>query len=125
MTPSTGRRVARPAFGRTDNFFQVFGVQPMLGRTFLPGEQQEGKNDIVVLSYEAWQKYFNGDRSRPGQSVKLDGRASTVIGVMPQASAIRSIQRNAIYIPRTCDQCLDENAGRALAAYRGPRAEMA
>src|SRR5205814_2397397 len=38
----------------SDNFFDVFGVRPMLGRTFLPGEDQPGKNDGVVLSYEVW-----------------------------------------------------------------------
>jgi len=45
------------------NFFDVFGVHPLLGRTFLPGEEQEGKNNIVVLSYDAVANYFGGDRA--------------------------------------------------------------
>ncbi len=35
----------------------------MLGRGFLPGEEQTGKNDVVVLGYDAWMKHFNGARS--------------------------------------------------------------
>ena len=53
-TPSSGP-VSLDSVKSTDNFFQVFGVRPLLGRTFLPGEQEDGKNDIVVLSYDAWQ----------------------------------------------------------------------
>jgi len=88
----------------TDNFFQVFGVQPLLGRTFLPGEQQDGKNEIVVLGYDAWQRYFNGDRSILGSSVKLDGRAFTVVGVMPAGFRYPLGQHNAVYIPRLIDE---------------------
>jgi putative ABC transport system permease protein len=42
----------------TDNFFDVFGVTSILGSTFAPGEDQDGKNDVVVLSYEVWQQLF-------------------------------------------------------------------
>src|SRR5208337_3999503 len=84
----------------TDNFFQVFGVKPLLGRTYLPGEEKDGKNDIVVLSYEAWQRYFNGDRGVLNKAVKLDGRSFTVIGVMPASFRYPLNMRNAVYIPR-------------------------
>ena len=67
----------------TDNFFRVFGVQPLLGHTFLPGEEQTGKNDLMVLSYEVWQSYFGGELDILNKAVKLDGRMYTVIGVMP------------------------------------------
>jgi predicted permease len=95
----------------TDNFFQVFGVKPLLGRTYLPGEQQEGKNEIVVLSYEAWQKFFNGDRSVLGKSVRLDGRAFTVIGVMPAGFRYPLNMHSAVYIPRLLDQGWMNNRG--------------
>jgi putative ABC transport system permease protein len=54
----------------------------MLGRTFLPDEDQEGKNQAVVLSYGLWQRRFGGDRSIVGRTIKLDGLPHTVIGVM-------------------------------------------
>jgi predicted permease len=102
-TPSNGP-VEFPNVRSTDNFFQVFGVQPLLGRTFLPGEEQEGKNDIAVLSYEVWQSYFGGDRSVLNQTVKLDGRACTVIGVMPAGFRFPLNRRNAIYTPMHLDR---------------------
>ena len=48
----------------SDHFFDVFGVQPLLGRTFLPGEEQEGRNSVAVLSYEVWQTEFRRQSQR-------------------------------------------------------------
>ena len=98
-TPSNGP-VSLDSVHATDNFFQVFGVQPLLGRTFLPGEELDGKNDIVVLSYDAWQKYFAGDRNVLGKAVKLDGRTSTIIGVMPAGFRYPLNLHNELYTPR-------------------------
>ncbi|HTW62030.1 MAG TPA: ABC transporter permease, partial [Terracidiphilus sp.] len=67
----------------TDNFFNVFGVRPLLGRTYLPGEEQDGRNDVAVLGYDTWQTYFHGDHGILNQTIQLDGRALAVIGVMP------------------------------------------
>jgi predicted permease len=108
--PSTGP-TAIDCVRSTDNFFQVFGVQPLLGRTFLPGEQQDGKNEIAVLSYDAWQTYFNGDRSVVGRPVKLDGRAFTVVGVMPAGFRYPLNMHSAVYIPRLIDQGWMTNRG--------------
>ncbi len=72
-----------PATQGTDDFFNVFGVSPLLGRTYLPGEDQAGRNNVVVLSYEVWQQDFGGRRSVLGKTVHLDGMPYTVIGVMP------------------------------------------
>jgi len=88
----------------TDNFFTVFGVRPLMGRTYLPGEQQDGKNEVVVLSFDAWQRYFNGDTSIIGKAAKLDGRAFTVIGVMPAGFRYPLNMHNAVYIPRLLDE---------------------
>jgi len=83
----------------TDNFFDVFGVHPILGRTFLPGEQEPGKNDLVVLSYETWQSHFNGTSNVLGQPVRLDGRAYTIIGVMPAGFRFPLSLRDGVYTP--------------------------
>ena len=85
----SGETVELTAARSTDNLFQVLGIQPMLGRTYLPGEDQMGRNDVVVLSYEVWQTYFGGQRDEIGRAVHLDGRAFTVIGVMPAGFAIQ------------------------------------
>jgi predicted permease len=98
-TPSNGP-VSLNCVRSSDNFFQVFGVKPLLGRTFAEGENLDGKNDIVVLSYEVWQRYFGGDRGVLNQTVKLDGRASAIIGVMPSGFRFPLYIRNAVYTPR-------------------------
>jgi predicted permease len=102
-TPSNGP-VSLDSVRCSDNFFDVFGVHPLLGRTFLPSEEQEGKNNIVVLSHDAWQNYFGGDRAILNRAVKLDGRAFTVIGVMPAGFRFPVNMRNAIYTPMHLDK---------------------
>ena len=98
-TPSTGP-VLLPSVRSTDNFFHVFGVRPLLGRTYLPGEELDGRNDVAVLSYDAWQTYFDGDRNVLGRTITLDGRATTVIGVMPAGFCFPLNLRDAVYTPR-------------------------
>lgn len=83
----------------TDNFFDVFRVKPILGRTFLPGEDQPGKNDIAVLSYEVWKTNFNGRRDVVGSVVRLDGNPYTIVGVMPAGFRYPLYRKDAIYTP--------------------------
>src|SRR6516165_11334318 len=64
------------------NLFQLLGVQPMLGRTFLPNEDEPG-NRVVILSHGLWQRQFGGDSGIIGKNVTLDGQQFQVIGVMP------------------------------------------
>ena len=65
------------------NFFSVLGVEPIAGRTFDAGEDQAGKNHVVVLSYAFWQRHFGGERTAVGRTMVLDGQSYEVIGVMP------------------------------------------
>jgi putative ABC transport system permease protein len=64
------------------DLFPLLGVQPFLGRAFLPNEDEPG-NRVVILSHELWQRRFGGDRAIIGKSVTLDGQQFQVIGVMP------------------------------------------
>lgn len=91
--------VALHATKGTDNFFDVFGVRPILGRTFLPGEDQPGRDDVVVLSHEVWQRDFSGDPKVIGRVARLDGHPYTIIGVMPADFRFPLGQRNAVYTP--------------------------
>jgi len=65
-------------------FFNVLGVRPFLGRTFLPEEETLGKDHEVVLSYGLWKNRYGGDPSLVGQTIRIDGSDFTVIGVMPR-----------------------------------------
>jgi predicted permease len=71
------------SLGVTGNFFNVLGVQPLLGRAFNDEDDQPGKNRVLMLSYGLWQQRFGGDRGIVGKDVTLDGNNYSVIGVMP------------------------------------------
>jgi putative ABC transport system permease protein len=67
-----------------DGFFKVMRGQALHGRVFLPEEQEEGKDSVVVLGHALWQRRFGGDPSIVGRQINLSGRPYTVVGVMPQ-----------------------------------------
>jgi putative ABC transport system permease protein len=67
----------------TYNFFSVFGVRPLLGRTFNLSEDQPGSERVAVLSARVWKQRFQSDPSILGRTVQLDGSGYTVIGIMP------------------------------------------
>lgn len=83
----------------SDDFFDVFGVSAMLGRTYRPGEDQPGKNDVAVLSYDVWQTNFSGSKDVIGRTLNLDGHAYTCIGVMPAGFRYPLSVHHAIYTP--------------------------
>lgn len=68
----------------TADFFKVLGVEPLLGRTFLPEGQERGDQPITILSYGLWQRRFGGQPSIIGQQITLNGKKATVVGVMPR-----------------------------------------
>jgi len=68
----------------TSEYFKVFGVSPLLGRTFAPGEDSAGREHVVVLGYGLWQRRFGSDRSIVGRKILLNGEPYDVIGVMPE-----------------------------------------
>ena len=68
----------------TWELFPVFGVKPLLGRTFSAEEDRPGGPPVVVLSHRLWQRRFGGDPAAVGRQVVLDGQSYTVLGVMPE-----------------------------------------
>ncbi len=83
----------------TDNFFDVLGVKPILGRTFEKGEEDAGRNAVTVLSNEVWRNYFGARRDVIGSKIKLDGRPYTIVGVMPAGFRFPISRSDAIYYP--------------------------
>src|SRR5437764_15227766 len=67
------------------NYFDVLGVRPQIGRTFLKGEDEAGRDRVVVLSYPLWRDRFGADAGIAGKTVPLNGQNYTVVGVMPAA----------------------------------------
>lgn len=79
------------------NFFDVLGVRPVLGRTFLPEEDQPGGNPVVLISEALWTRRFARSPSIIGRAIGLDGRSRTVVGVLPHA--IDSLIKVDLWIP--------------------------
>src|ERR1043166_9721179 len=69
----------------TQDYFNVLGEQPLIGRTFTPEDAAANAKSTVVLSYDLWQKQFGGRREGVGQSITLHDVPTEVIGVMPRA----------------------------------------
>jgi len=67
----------------TADFFKVFGVNPLLGRTFVAGEDTAGKNLVCVISHAFWQRRFGGDPNIVGRMINLNNTPTQVVGVMP------------------------------------------
>lgn len=79
------------------NFFEVMGVQPLLGRTFLPEDETQGAEAVLVLSYKYWQRSHHSDRSIVGKRFRMNDRPHTVIGVLPPVPQYPN--ENDVYMP--------------------------
>lgn len=67
----------------TANYFAVLGFEPALGRGFLPGEDQPGRDGVAVLGDGLWRRRYGGDRGVIGKTISLNSRGYTIVGVMP------------------------------------------
>src|SRR3989442_541795 len=67
----------------TSDFFGLWNLRPLLGRTFIADEVQSGKDDVLVISHRLWQRQFGGDPTIIGRAVRFLQRPMTVVGVMP------------------------------------------
>lgn len=83
------------------NYFSVLDVKPILGRDFLPEEDQAaGKVPVAIISYLIWQRTFNGDPQVIGRSIKLNGHSYTIIGVAPNSfRGLDLAYRPEVYVP--------------------------
>jgi predicted permease len=67
----------------TEDLFKIIGVSPIMGRDFTADDNKPGAEKVAILSHEIWKRDFNGDPNIVGQSVRINGKAATIIGVMP------------------------------------------
>jgi predicted permease len=84
----------------TASFFQTLGVQPQLGRTFLPEEDAPGGRPAVILSHGLWQRRFGGRPAVVGQPVLVNGQPRDVIGVMPEGFELPQVD---VWMPLALD----------------------
>jgi putative ABC transport system permease protein len=67
----------------TANFFSTLGVTPAHGRSFLPEEEQSGRNRVAILSDGLWRRRFGAEENLLGRQIQMNGESYTVVGVMP------------------------------------------
>ncbi len=67
----------------TEDFFRIEGVKPILGRDFTADDNKPGAEKVTILGNEIWKRDFEGDSHVIGQAIRINGKAATVVGVMP------------------------------------------
>ena len=94
------------------NFFDVLGIKPMVGRSFVPEDDRPGAPAVLIVSYSYWQSKFGGDRAIVGQVLEMNDRPHTVVGVLPNVPHFP--QENDVYMPTSA--CPFRSAAQARIA---------
>ena len=81
------------------NYFRVLGVQPAMGRDFLPEESGAGRLQVVILSHGLWQSSFGADPAILGRNITLNRESYTVIGVMPAGFFLFTAGSSDLWVP--------------------------
>jgi putative ABC transport system permease protein len=97
---SGGRPESVDALPTEANYFSLVGVSAALGRTWAPGEDQPGKDQVAVLSYALWRSRFAGDPGILGRLIELDAKKYTIVGVMPASFRAGNAQ---LWVPLDMD----------------------
>jgi predicted permease len=87
-------------------FLQTLGIQPVLGRNFTREEDRAGAPPVALLSFSLWRSRFGGNPRLVGQTLSLDGRPTTIVGVLPAAFELPTLASADLIVP----QALDESA---------------
>src|SRR5262249_6342223 len=87
LTATDGEPERVEALAVTPELFAVLKVAPTSGRLFMPEEAQEGRDEVILISHDLWQRRFGADPKTVGQQVIVNGRNHTVVGIMPQGFA--------------------------------------
>ena len=105
------------------NFFRALGVEPAVGRGFRPDEDEApGRDAVVVLSWDFWQREFAGAGSAVGRVVRLNGKEFTIIGVAPETfTGLYIFDRPDFYVPLAMARVLSPGAEKDFFADRDDR----
>jgi putative ABC transport system permease protein len=93
-----GERISR-------EFFDVWGIEPLMGRRFSAGEDQKGGGDVALLSAGLWRRRFGGEPGIVGKAVRLEGKPYTVIGIMPDVLRF-PFRQVEVWLPRAQELAL-------------------
>jgi predicted permease len=94
-----GRPEHVPALGVSDGVLPILEVTPMLGRSFTRADDAPGSSDVMMITHGYWHSKFGGDRSVIGKTIDVDGKPSTIIGVLPQRFRFLDMTNLDILLP--------------------------
>jgi len=83
----------------TSNHFDVLRQRPVLGRTFLPADEQRGADPVVIIGYEIWKHRFDLDPQVVGRTLRINGGPATIIGVMPERMKFPDNAGSELWLP--------------------------
>jgi putative ABC transport system permease protein len=117
----TGRDSAEHLTGLrvTQNLLPMLGIEPMLGRLFIPGEDRKGSEHEAVLSYRLWQRRFNRDPNVLGKAITLDSQGYIVVGVMPPSFKFAPFwaTRAELWVPMAFGDRIHNRDGASLRIF--------
>jgi putative ABC transport system permease protein len=83
----------------TANLFDILGQRPLLGRTFIEGEDRRGADPVVIIGYDLWINRFAGDPNVIGRILKINGSPATIVGVMPGGMKFAENSGSELWVP--------------------------
>ena len=98
------------------NLLGVLGVQPAIGRGFLPEDAKQSHASVVILGDSVWRKVFHADRTVIGRTVPINGDPYTVIGIMPPNFEFPQTQGDEIYSPLPNNSSFEDRGNASMAA---------
>ena len=105
----------------SSEFFDVLGVRPLHGRTFLPGDDDPGAHPVLILSHAFWQTALGGDPAIVGQDFEMNDKVHTVVGVLPPVPQYP--EENDVYMPtsacpfRSAEQFIANREARMMSVF--------
>ncbi len=101
----TGRGDAQQVLGlhASSAWLPALGLDPLHGRNFAADEDRPGGEPVVLISSRFWERHFNRQTSAVGQTVTLDGRPYTIVGILPDAATSFPLNQFEVWIPRPAE----------------------
>ena len=111
----------------TQSLLPLLGVEPLLGRLFVAGEDQKGAEHEVILSYGLWQRRFAGDSKVVGKVITLDGQQYAVLGVMPRTFKFAPFwaTRAEMWVPNAFGDRIHSREGNSLRIFARLKRDVA
>jgi predicted permease len=126
----TGNPEAVMAGAVGDGFFETVHAKPLLGRVFLPEEDNPPRGHVAVLSYGFWKSHFGGAATTVGRTISLNSEPYTIVGVMPASFSIASwgIASRALWVPvayTPAERAVRDNHNAQVVARLKPGVDVA